>query len=74
MEDENKTDKIVEKKRMKAEKMKMSRSMLDVAAYFVAKNRIHNSDDLWFGEDNQVRTIFSPSFPTSLPPSLTFFL
>ena len=42
------------KKKLKIEKMKMSRSMLDVAAYFVAKNRIHNSDDLWFGDENQV--------------------
>ncbi|XP_023342170.1 bromodomain-containing protein DDB_G0278469 [Eurytemora carolleeae] len=41
------------KKKVKIEKMKMSRSMLDVAAYFVAKNRIHNSDDLWFGNENQ---------------------
>ena len=39
---------------LKMDEKKMSRSMLDVAAYFVAKNRIHNSDDLWFGNENQV--------------------
>ena len=59
MEDTTKMDEI---KQMKIEKMKTSRSMLDVAsrsmldvaAYLVAKNRIHDSDDLWFGEENKV--------------------
>ena len=48
------TTKIDEMKQMKVEKLKTSRSMLDVAAYLVAKNRIHDSDDLWFGEENKV--------------------
>ena len=51
MEDTSKMD---EKKEMKVKKIKASRSMLDVAAYLVAKNRIHDSDDLWFGEENKV--------------------
>ena len=48
------TNKMNEKKEMKVKKIKASRSMLDVAAYLVAKNRIHDSDDLWFGEENKV--------------------